>query len=104
MHKVTWNKKEETSVCLFCKENRVPIKKWNKPCEDCKSKQKKTKTSVDLGIGKRQPAAVWENEDGDKIVVDKFGVPVEDHGYDLDNDPRGHKTTGTSKGKKEIII
>lgn len=104
MRMPTFNKKEETSICLFCKSNRVPIKKWNKPCEDCKKKREKKNTRSEVQIGKRQPAAVWEDPDGNRIFVDKFGKPVQDHGYDLDGDPRGYKTTGKMPPKKDFII
>lgn len=105
MKQITFNKKEDTVLCIICKRNAVSSKRWNKPCEDCKAKEKKKKTEKhDLGVGQRLPAAVWENEDGDQIFVDKFGKPVKEHGYNLENDPRGHGRTGTTKKKKEIII
>ena len=104
MRMPTFNKQEETSICLFCKKNRVSIKKWNKPCDECKETLKKKKTRGGFQITKRQPAAVWEDDDGNRTFVDKFGKPVQDHGYDLDNDLDGRKTTGRGQNKKEIII
>lgn len=105
MKSITFNKKEDTVLCIQCKRNAVSSRRWDKPCDECRSKNKNKKVkSVEMGIGKRFPAAVWENEDGDQIFVDKFGKPVDDHGYDLANDPRGYKKTGTVKSKKEIII
>ena len=104
MRMPTFNKQEETAVCMFCKKNRVPLKKWNKPCEDCKAKQVKGKTKQNGGvtIGKRLPAAVWEDENGNRVFVDKFNKPVQEHGYDLEKDPRGWDKTG--KLRKKTII
>lgn len=103
MRKITFNKLG--AICLFCKKNKVPIEKWNRPCESCKKKRSKAKgTKIDIMIGKRMPAAVLENDKGQKVFVDKHGVPVKDHGYDLENDPRGTNVSGKGKKYKKIII
>ena len=103
MRTVSFHKDEKTAFCLFCKRNKVAQKLWNRPCDTCKGNRKKKIAKAEVTIGKRQPAAVITGEGGRKIFVDKFGVPVEDHGYDLDNDPRGWKTTGTLPEKLDII-
>lgn len=71
MRTISFNK--HAPLCYVCKVNRV--KRWDKPCDDCRTKKKKTE--LDLGIGGRLPAAIWTNEHGHKIAVDKFGKPVD---------------------------
>lgn len=96
MRMPTFNKKEETATCLFCKTNPVPMKDWNKRCPTCKETQvKKDKDEARVNIQSRQPAAVITIENGQKVFVDKFGNEVPNPGYDLQNDPRGYKHTGT---------
>lgn len=65
-------------LCAYCKKNRVT--RWDKKCDECKKQL--PKPYVDLGVGKRQGAAIWENEHGHKIVVDKFGKPIDDEVVD----------------------
>lgn len=101
----SFNKKDDTVLCMYCKRNRVSSRDWKKPCEKCKLKLKKKKSrAVDLGAGNRLPAAVWKDEEGNEIVVDKFGKPIQDHGYDFENDPRGYKKAGKKGNRKDIII
>jgi len=105
--------RQVTTICLFCKETEIDIKDWNKRCPKCREKQRvedeKEMAQIDMGIGKRLPAAVIEvldsegNPTGQKVVVDKFGREVEDHKYDLKNDPRGSNVSGIKRSEKEII-
>ena len=102
--------KQITSICLFCNKYEVPIERWNKRCTDCATKQAQKDTiekqQIDMGIGKRLPAAIIEITDKGKtqeVFVDKFGREVENPGYDLKNDPRGWNYTRTQKGSRSII-
>lgn len=95
------------SICLFCKKNEVPMEKWNRRCDECKVKQAAKdeieKQQIDVGIGRRIPAAVITIEkNGQKVFVDKFGREIDNPGYDLNNDPRGWKHTGAIKDKTFI--
>ncbi|HDY90311.1 MAG TPA: hypothetical protein ENH82_19600 [bacterium] len=65
---------------------------------------KKISFNKATGVGRRMPAAVITTKDGRKIYVDKFGKEIKNHGYDLDNDPRGFKTTGRGKSNVKVII
>lgn len=104
MQKISFNKLGKEAICLFCKENKVPLKDWNKRCGSCKAKQEAIdQKEQEVIIGKRQPAAIIKTEDGRQVYVDKFGKEVENPGYDLKNDPRGFKYTGTTKDRKTII-
>lgn len=119
MRKVTFNKagariltvdplgRQKMAVCLFCKKNEVPLSDWNKRCDSCRAKQAKhdeaEKKRIDSGVAKRQPAAVLELENGQKVFVDKFGREVDNPGYDLKNDPRGWRKTGNLPPPRSII-
>lgn len=104
----------KTVICLFCHVTEIPEKDWAKRCVNCKDKQKKIDEeeikAINMGIIKRQPAAIIdildkeEHTTGDQVYVDKFGREVENPGYDLQNDPRGWKTTkALNKTKGEMI-
>ena len=99
--------KQAMAVCLYCKETEIPIEDWNKRCKNCRAKQKeideREKQQIEMGIGRRTPAAVITTEDGRQVYVDKFGREVQNPGYDLQNDPRGQKVSGIEKSKKTII-
>lgn len=111
MRNPTFNKREVTydaggrmavSICLFCKKNEVPMSRWNRRCDECRQKQaqkdENEKKQIDMGIGKRIPAAVITIDNtGQKVFVDKFGREIENPGYDLENDPRGWRHTKTIK-------
>lgn len=104
MKTITFHKKVQTALCLFCKVNRVPLKDWNKRCSECKEKQ----SAIDreeqrVNVGARQPAAIIEIEGGQKVFVDKFGNEVPNPGYDLVNDPRGYNYTGKAQPKRTFI-
>lgn len=96
----SWNKSGK-SICLYCKRNRVPLEFWNRRCEECKKNKVKKKVDKAVTVAKRLPAAVLQRGD-ETIFVDKFGVPVEDHNYDLKNDPRGWKASDIIKKDKLI--
>lgn len=96
-----------TSICLFCKKNEVEIEDWNKRCTECRAKQKQKdeieKQQINVGIGKRMPAAVITLDNGQKVFVDKFGQEVDNPGYDLEHDPRGWSYTGAKQKERTII-
>lgn len=103
MKKVTFNKLGQKAICMFCRVNKVPLERYNQRCEECKTKVKSENVeSGGVTVGKRMPAAVIETQDGEKIFVDKFGKEVKDHGYDLNNDPRGYNRNGRTKNKTII--
>lgn len=99
--------KQITAICLFCGKNEIPIEDWNKRCGLCRAEQAKKdeieKQQIDMGIGKRLPAARIVTDDGKEVWVDKFGREVDNPGYDLQNDPRGWQKTGTAPKEKTII-
>lgn len=105
MRGISFNKQEDTVLCIKCRVHRVPARKWDTPCEVCKGEEEdqQIKAGKDVSVGKRMPAAVIKTEDGREIVVDKFGKEVSDHGYDLKNDPKGWKKVGRIKNTKIII-
>lgn len=93
MKTITFNKARR--LCMYCGKNEVPLTKWNRRCDTCKKEHVTSLQSV-VSIGKRQPSAVLD-VDGKKVFVDKFGNEVEEHNYDLTNDPRGYKAGGLIK-------
>lgn len=102
MRTISFNK--QGIKCPKCGQN--PVARWNQLCEDCQKVQgapSKTVGEKLNSVGKRVPAAVLQNEKGERIFVDKFGNEVKNHGYNLDDDPRGYHTTGTVKNKPTII-
>lgn len=103
MRMSTWNKKEETVICLYCKKNKVPRAKWNRPCLSCKKKMKPN-SDLSVNIGKELPAAILKDENGIEKYVDKNGNKVENPGYDTKNDPRGYKFTGKQSKKIDFIL
>lgn len=98
------------SICLFCKKTEILIFDWNKRCPECRAKLKAKedieKKQIDMGIGKRMPAAIIEVQDNKKtqVYVDKFGREVENPGYDLQHDPRGWNYTGIKPKEKKFIL
>jgi hypothetical protein len=113
LRKLTVNSvgKQITSICLHCKKNEVPIENWNKKCDECREKQAKKDAiemaQIDMGIGKRLPAAVLDVDikgKTQKVFVDKFGREVENPGYDLEGDPRGWGYTKTEPKKRDVIV
>lgn len=93
-------------ICLFCQTHQVPLSQWNKRCPVCREEQAKKDHAERerlLQLGKRDPAAIIETENGAQVFVDKFGQEVENPGYDLKNDPRGWSKTGTRPKKVEMI-
>lgn len=104
MRTISFHKKEETALCLFCKVNRVALKDWNKRCEECRAIRKKEEDEeMSVTVGKRDPAAIIETDGGQEIYVDKFGKEVPNPGYDLSKDPRGWKKNGYLPQGKTII-
>lgn len=103
MRTISFNKLDENSaLCITCKKNKVPLGQALRPCKSCrKTAGEEIKGSVKLG--QRMPAAVVKNEKGHAIFVDKFGNRVDNPGYDLKRDPRGHKFTGGGPKKRTII-
>lgn len=102
MKTITFNKLQ--SKCLFCKKNLVERKRWNLPCEECGKKQvEEIKKESGVVVGNRKPAARLVNDEGHEVYVDKFGVEVDNPGYDLEHDPRGWEHTGRKPGDKTII-
>lgn len=94
----------DKAICLFCKDTEVLIADWNKRCPKCKEKQtSKDEQEKKITVGKRMPAARIVTKDGKEVWVDKFGEPVDSPGYDLKNDPRGWKKTGTQPNIREVI-
>lgn len=91
---------------MWCGITVVPVERWNRKCENCKKKDAIAKTKMQeksATTASRDPAAVWEDDRGNQVFVDKYGKPVKNPGYDLDNDPRGWEFTGTKKKKGTII-
>lgn len=106
MQSLTFNKLAVGAKCLWCHVTVMPIERWNRKCENCKKKAVGAKVKVTESkaiIGSREPAAVWEDDRGNQVFVDKRGKPVKNPGYDLENDPRGWEHTGTKKKNKTII-
>lgn len=107
---VSSNGRQILAVCMFCKEAEVRIEDWNRRCTMCKAKQRARdeveKMQIDVGVGKRQPAAIIEvnNADKTKVYVDKFGREVENPGYDLTHDPRGWGYSGTKPVERKTIL
>jgi|SRR5581483_4298881 len=99
--------KQINAICLFCHKDEVAIEDWNKRCLKCKAKVREKeeieKKQLDMGIGKRMPAARIVTEDGREVWVDKFGREVDNPGYDLKNDPRGWQKTGTQPKERTLI-
>lgn len=93
MKTITFNKAK--TLCMYCHKKEVPIEKWNRRCSNCKKEQSSFLKGV-VSVGKRQPSAVLD-VNGKKVFVDKFGNEVEEHNYDLTNDPRGYKAGGLTK-------
>lgn len=92
-------------ICLFCNETNVEQRDWNKRCVKCREKQReKDVHEMQIIVGKSLPAARLVTEDGQEIWVDKFGREVTNPGYDIENDPRGWKYTGTEGKKRDTII
>lgn len=102
MRIVTFNKLTKKPICLYCKKNEVEPERWNKKCEECKQQDPEEDPEAGLSVGQRQPAAVWENEQGEQIFVDKFGREVDNPGYDTKSDPRGWQFTGAQKDRVMI--
>jgi hypothetical protein len=105
--------RQAMSVCCFCNKSEVPVEKWNMRCPECKAKQVAQdaieKKQIEMGIGKREPAAIIEPEvdgkpTGQKVFVDKFGTEVENPGYDLENDPRGWRYSGARPKERSVHI
>ena len=92
------------SLCLYCRQNFVPLNKWNSRCSEClvkyHSKSKKLNTKA---VSSREPAAIIEAK-GHEVFVDKFGKEVDNPGYDTKNDARGWNYTGKSKRTKTVIL
>lgn len=88
-------------ICMTCGINKV--KRFTKLCENCSEKVRESSNYDNSGVGKRVPTARIVTEEGVEVFVDKNGREVTDHGYDLENDPRGWKRTGTQKPKRTII-
>ena len=104
MMKITFNKLVDSATCMFCHTNKVPLKDWNKRCSDCKKlQQTKDEEEQRVNVKSRQPAAIITTEGGEKIFVDKFGKEVKNPGYDLQNDARGFKYTGTAPKQRTFI-
>lgn len=101
MRTISFNKKEEMVVCLFCGVSKVPLRKRSLRCVDCKSQ--KIKSEKIVVVTKRTPSAVITTENGEKVFVDEHGKEVTDHPYDLKNDPRGYKATGQAPKERTII-
>ena len=101
MKMISFNKKEEMVVCLFCNTNKVPLKKRTLRCADCKAKA--TDDSNTIVVSERKPAAVIETPNGDKVFVDVHGKEVTNHPYDLKNDPRGDKVAGLAPKERKIF-
>lgn len=91
------------AVCLYCNKNPVPLAKWNRRCDECRAKVEEKTSTIEVNIGHPQPAAVLEDDNGNKIFVDKFGNKLDNTGYDLENDPRGYKFTGLQPEKLDIL-
>lgn len=108
MKKISFNKAEDTAICLFCNKERVPLADWNKRGPNCKAKlkveQEKEEKNQSVIIGKRLPAAIINPDAApeENVFVDKFGKETENPGYDLKNDPRGYGIRSKIKNK-EII-
>lgn len=101
MKKIAFNKLGDF-LCIVCGEQRV--KRFSQKCTSCKSLGGgDAKKYEGLAVLKRVPSARLITGDGAEVFVDKNGKEVTDHGYDLENDPRGWKRTGTQKPKRTII-
>ncbi len=88
--------------CPKCGNNEVD--RWDKLCKECKDKTlEPIKTTDQATVGRRMPAAIIETEDGQKVFVDKNGKEVKNHGYNLDQDPRGWERNGRMPKKRKII-
>lgn len=114
MQSLQFNRIEDTSVCFFCRKNKVSRVFWNKPCMDCRHKIKKavlTQAAAKVEpvkLAHRLPAArlqldATRLDQAEDIYVDKYGRKVENPGYDPVNDPRGWIATGTVQ-KKGLLI
>lgn len=74
-------------------------------CPQCRKEQKeKDEQEQRVMVGQRSPAAMITTEDGQTVMVDKFGKEVDNPGYDLKNDPRGWTFSGTRPKKRETIL
>lgn len=106
MRGITFNKKVDTSICLFCKKNPVPVAKWNMRCEECKKKWLKEKKSEgEFGLVSREPAAIIQPDGTDtEIVVDKFGREIPGVKYDKKNDDHAWIKNGQKKVTKTAIL
>jgi len=100
----TFNKLKSEATCLFCKKNKVELKKWNKPCDECKKNgvAKTVKKETEVHIGSRTPAAVLTDKHGREVFVDKNGKVTDNPGYDFKKDPNGWKYAGKVKNKNII--
>ena len=103
MRNPTFNKLVETALCITCKINPVPLSNALRPCDSCRKKKAKTKAQTTLRMGQREPSAIIETDNGTKVFVDKTGKEVSNPGYDLTNDPRGHRFTGTVGRERKRI-
>lgn len=88
--------------CLYCGKAEVDNKRWNRPCAKC-VKNRAQDNKIRVMQGSKQVSAIIEDSNGHKLYVDKFGVPVDKHSYDLVNDPRGYKASGKIGEKLQII-
>lgn len=106
MRIISFNKKEPTSVCLFCKKNPVPMSKWNLRCDECKKKWlSENRKEIEISLVRREPAAIIETEEeATEIVVDKFGREVKDVEYDTKNDPHAWIKNGKQKLNPTAIL
>lgn len=89
MRGITFNKQNLRGICIFCKKNTVPLGHHMERCEECK-KKKTAPISASFTISEKEPIAVVEHiESQSKMFVDDKGNILNNHGYDLENDPRG---------------
>lgn len=100
MRTITFNKHK--ILCLTCRKN--PVKRYTQSCDDCKKKRSEQSFNPEVVIARKQPAAVVTTEDGATVFVDKHGRQVKDHGYDLENDPRGYVRSGQIAKKTKTIL
>lgn len=99
----------KTTTCLFCNDpaHQVPIQRWNMRCAECKKIQtKKDEEEQRLSIQSRDPAAIIHPDGTEKteVFVDKFGKETKNPGYNLKEDPRGWKFTGTQPHPAVMIL
>ena len=97
----------DTTTCLFCHERPVPMDRWNLRCDECRriQKEKDEAEKRNIAFHNRQPAAVIrpDGTQNTTVFVDKFGVEVPNHGYNLDQDPHGWKKNGKQGAERTMI-